>query len=159
MSAQSGEIMRYENRMYSMASHPLGSYLRKEDISFVKYSSACIRGYEGTWEIKNHKLFLIDLMANVGYKKVGIEYLFQGQTEVFAEWFTGEIRMPTGEELESVHLGYASTYEYDLFFDIVNGELTNIREVDNREAFFKRQNEAHRKKTFWEKVKRFINRE
>ena len=89
----------------------------------------------GKWKIKDDKLYLVNLKANLDYKtKVGLDYLFPGKKEVFAEWFTGEIRIPTGEMLTYVHMGYASVYEKDIFLQFENGRLINKRIVDNRES-------------------------
>ena len=42
---------------------------------------------------------------------------------VFAHWFTGELRCPQGEQLEYIHMGYSSTYEYDLLMEFKQGVL------------------------------------
>lgn len=133
MTAQFREHLKYNGKEYGMAAEPLYPYLKSNGIEFESMTSACWRGYFGKWEIKNNKLFLVDLVAFIeGYKDVGLEYLFQGQNEVFAEWFNGELRIPQGEMLQYIHMGYASIYEEDLFLDIQNGVLMSSRIVDNR---------------------------
>lgn len=59
-------------------------------------------------------------------------YLFPDQEKVFAEWFTGEIRIPYGEMLQYYHIGYASVYEKELYLEFENGYLIGKREKDNK---------------------------
>ena len=51
-------------------------------------STACWRQYIGTWEIKDGKLYLVDIIGK--YKKIGDE-------PIFADWFTGRLKIPMGE--------------------------------------------------------------
>ncbi len=132
MTAQAGEKLLYGGEEYWMAAGPLDRYLRNKEIEFACPSTACWRGYYGTWEIKNSMLFLVGLVAYVkGYKEVGIDFLFPGQKEVFASWFSGEIRIPTGKMLEYVHMDYCSRYEKDNFLTFENGILITKRVVYN----------------------------
>ena len=86
--------------------------------------------------LQNSKLYLIGLKAYIeGYREVGLNYLFPEQKQVFANWFNGEIRIPQGEMLEYVHMGYASLYDSDLFLVIENGILVNQYEVDNEAEY------------------------
>lgn len=127
-----------------MATEPLRQYLHNKNyISFVPTSTACWRGYYGKWEIKNKKLYLIDLEANLGYGKVDLSYLFPGKNEVFANWFSGKIRIPQGEILEYVHMGYESLYKRDLILVFKNGLLINEYVVDNEKKY---QNEIKKRK-------------
>lgn len=137
MTAQAHERLIFKGNETSMAAEPLNQYLQNiNDIKFVSPSTACWRGYYGQWEIKDSKLYLIGLKAYIeGYREVGINYLFPGQKEVFANWFNGEIRIPQGEMLEYVHMGYASMYESDLFLVFEKGILVNQYHVDNEAEY------------------------
>lgn len=137
MTAQSSEILLFNNEEVRMATEPLRSYLEtRKDVKFVRPTTACWRGYYGKWDIRENKLFLISLEAYLERSKaVGMDYLFPGYETVFAEWFSGEIRIPQGEILENVHMGYSSTYEKDLFLEFESGVLINQRTVDNRFSF------------------------
>jgi hypothetical protein len=137
MTAQARERLIFNGNETSMAAEPLNQYLQnKDDKIFISPSTACWRGYYGHWEIKDSKLYLIGLKAYIeGYKEVGLDYLFPGQKEVFANWFSGEVRIPQGEMLEYVHMGYASMYDSDLLLVFENGKLVNQYEIDNKEEF------------------------
>ncbi len=139
MTAQAMEKLIFNGKAIHMASEPLASYISnlKEKPKLFPPSSGCWRGYYGTWEIKDDRLYLIALecytanMAERNYWQVGMDFIFPDQERVFAEWFTGEIRIPQGEMLNYVHGGYPSTSEIDLFIEFKNGLLIGKRTVDN----------------------------
>jgi hypothetical protein len=148
MTAQAHERLIFKGNETSMAVEPLNQYLQnRNDIKFISHSTACWRGYYGQWEIKDNKLYLIGLKAYIeGYREVGLNYLFPGQKQVFANWFNGEIRIPQGEMLEYVHMGYASLYDSDLFLVIENGILVNQYEVDNEAEYQERLKQREQEK-------------
>lgn len=133
MTAQTTEILIYKDKKYGMATEPLEPYIRKNNIKFNTSCvlSCCWRGYVGTWSIEGNRLYLIGLDTDDNGKKVGLEYLFPRHEKVFADWFTGILRVPYGKLLEYVHQGYASLYEKELFLEISKGVLVNERKIDN----------------------------
>ncbi len=134
MTAQSGDILFYKGKKTIMATEPLNQYLlSRSDIKFLAPSTDCWRGYYAKWEITDNKLYLVGLKAYVdNYEEVDLDYLFPGQKQVFAGWFTGEIRVPKGEMLEYVHMGYFSVYEKDIILTFIDGILTGEKVIDNR---------------------------
>lgn len=56
---------------------------------------------------------------------MGMAYLFPDEEVVFADWFTGKIRIPIGDTVAYVHGGYASIQEGDMFLEFENGVLVN----------------------------------
>lgn len=137
MTAQTTEILIYKGKKYGMATEPLEPYIRKNNIKFNTSCvlSCCWRGYVGTWSIEGNRLYLIGLDTDDNGKKVGLEYLFPGHEKVFADWFSGELRIPYGNLMKYVHQGYASLYEKELFLKIDNGIVTNEREIDNTQYY------------------------
>lgn len=138
MTAQTHETLIYNGEKLGMATLPLNDYLNtlSEKPVFVSPHTANWRGYHGTWEIKNNMLFLIAFRGFVkDGKEVGLDYLFPGQTEVFAYWFSDEVRIPQGEQLHYVHMGWESVYEKDLFLCFEKGKLINSRVEDNIESY------------------------
>lgn len=148
MTAQAGERLIFKGEETWMAAEPLNQYLQnRNDIKFISPSTACWRGYYGQWEIKDNKLYLIELKAYLEeYREVGLDYLFPRQDKVFANWFSGKIRMPQGEMLDYVHMGYASLYERDLILVFENGLLTNEYVVDNEEEYQNRIEKREKQK-------------
>lgn len=138
MTAQSGERLIYNNEIYRMAAEPLEQYLSNLSDRPALYfpNTACWRGYYGGWEIKDNKLYLVELIIYPEHDKVAdIEFLFPGKQEVFAEWFSGEIRVPKGQMLEYIHAGYESIFEEDLFLKFRKGELKVSLLVNNNERW------------------------
>lgn len=149
MTAQASERLNFEGQETWMATEPLSQYLKtRNDRKFISPSTACWRGYFGHWEIKDNKLYLIALKAFIeGYDEVGLDYLFPGKEIVFANWFSGEIRIPKGEILDYVHMGYASLYERDILLVIKNGTIINQYEVDNEAKYQERLKQKELDKT------------
>ena len=44
-----------------------------------------------------------------------MQKLFPGQSEVFASWVNGKLKIQSGELLEYVHMGYESVFEGDIY--------------------------------------------
>lgn len=92
-----------------------------------------------------------------------LDNLFPERSQVFAEWFSGVIRVPNGEMLEYIHAGYCSIYENDLFLKFENGILINYDFSKNIKPSDKTEIESIPKnkygsKTFifWNLVKNYI---
>ena len=96
MTIQAGDILSYNGEKTTIVTEPLKPYLEsRSDISFIFKSTALVRGYIGTWKIKNKKLFLVSLIGFIeNNEKVDLNYLFPNKKEVFADWFSGQIRIP-----------------------------------------------------------------
>lgn len=89
----------------------------------IIFSTACWRQYIGTWEIKDNKFYLINLEGR---------YRLKDDTPIIADWFTGTLRIPQGEMLHYVHMGYGSVFEQELHVKIENGRVTKSRTIDNK---------------------------
>jgi hypothetical protein len=140
MTAQAAEILHYQGEELMMFEEPLETYLflLPKKIKFYSPSTALWRGYIGTWAITNNQLFLVKLKGFVqegdDVRDIDLSYLFPDYPDgVFASWFSGELRCPTGELLQYVHMGYASVYENDLFIKIEDGLVVDERIVSNKE--------------------------
>ena len=131
MTAQAHEIIIIDGEETSMAycpEIPIG-HPRVEPCSIPKDapniigSTANWRQYIGTWKIEENKFYLA--------KIVGV-FRVIGDEPIFAEWFTGVLRIPRGEMLEYVHMGFGSVYEEELHIKIEKGIVTKSRILDNR---------------------------
>jgi hypothetical protein len=130
MTAQASEELLYEGKAIRLCSEPLALYLKQNEIRFEASSTACWRGYVGTWQILEaegaERLYLVGIEAYKDYETIlTLPDLFPGFDKVFAHWFTGELRCPQGKLLNYVHGGYASTYEYDLMMEFKQGVLVH----------------------------------
>jgi len=94
-----------------------------EDSDFILFSTACWRNYQGTWEIKDGKFYLVDLRGR---------FRLQGKEPLLADWFSGVLRIPRGEMLQYVHMGFGSVFEEEVHIKIEGGNVVASRVIDNR---------------------------
>lgn len=138
MTAQIGEKLQYQGRQVRMCSEPLADYfaLAESWPDFAYNSTALWRGYVGTWEIRDDRLYLIALLGLLSDgSETTLATIFPDFPDrVFAHWYSGTLRIPEGKQLKYVHMGYGSTYERDFFIDIDKGVVQGTREVVNGES-------------------------
>lgn len=91
------------------------------------FNTACWRGYQGTWEIKNGRFYLVRLMG---------AYRMRGGKPMFAKWFSGVLRIPKGKMVCDIYMGFASVYEREIYIKIEKGMVAGIRFIDNRGKTF-----------------------
>ena len=136
MTIQAGDILSYNGKKTTIATEPLKPYLEtRSDVSFIFKSTALVRGYIGTWKIKNKKLYLVALVGFIeNNEKVDFKYLFPNKTEVFADWFSGDIRIPEGDLLQKINIGYASVFARDRLLNFNKGILISETVKDNTKS-------------------------
>jgi len=138
MTAQCPETMLLRGEKLSLCTEPLAPYLESgaNQITFDAETSACWRGYVGTWAIESGRLYLVKLqggsVTDAGWIERSLADLFPEYPDgVFAHWYTGELRCTKGQLLDYFHGGYASQYEQDLFIEVVRGVVVSERLVVN----------------------------
>lgn len=137
MTAQVGETLILDGEKTSMAfcpplpeQHPSIIELEDEDVENdnpLIGSTACWRGYIGTWEIKNGQFYLTGITGR---------YKMTDKNPILADWFSGVIRVPKGELLHYVHMGFGSIYEQEIHLKIEKGKVTQSKVIDNRNKEF-----------------------
>jgi hypothetical protein len=144
MTAQIGDRIFIDNKEYTLACEPLSSYLydNKVEKLFTAVNTACYRGYCATWKVVNDKIYLTDIESpsQIRSRKgndsdepiSAMQKLFPGQTEVFAGWVNGTLKIQSGELLEYVHMGYESVYETNICLKFENGVLIEEKTVKNK---------------------------
>jgi hypothetical protein len=95
----------------------------REPVEDFLYSTACWRGYQGTWEIKDGRFYLVALRGRFQLRR--------GEP-ILADWFSGVLRVPRGERLLYVHMGFGSVYEQEVHIKIENGRVMTTKVIDNR---------------------------
>jgi len=117
-----------------MCTTPLCDYFAMGGFNprFKLNSTALWRGYVGSWEIVDDRLYLIGLNGTLeDGSKASLATIFPEFPErVFAHWYSGMIRIPQGKRLEYVHMGYGSIFERDLLLDVERGVVvtTQVRQ-------------------------------
>jgi len=146
MAAQIVDKILYNGQIHFLASEPLSPYLYSNKIEklFSEISSACYRGYCATWKIENKKIYLLNIESPNSTKDENADgvdepisamsKLFPEQTEVFANWVNGKIKIQSGKVLQFINKGYESVYEKDIFLKFENGVLVDEKVVINTPA-------------------------
>lgn len=135
MTAQIGERLIFEGREVSMCSEPLGDYFAFGGIKpeFDFNCTALWRGYVGSWEFINDRLYVVGLTGTLkDGTEATLETVFPGYPDrVFAHWYSGTLRIPEGKMLEYIHMGYGSTYERDRILKIEKGVVVGCHVRQN----------------------------
>lgn len=95
----------------------------RDEGDFILGSTACWRGYQGTWEIKDGRFYLVGLRGR---------FQLRDGDPIPADWFSGVLRVPKGEQLQYVHMGFGTVFEQEVHIKIENGVVVNTRTIDNR---------------------------
>jgi hypothetical protein len=136
-TSQVPEKLVYDGATHDMYSTPLESLFSKDNpkprVFFERPSStACWRGYVGTWRVEDGVLYLVSLRE--GHPRTGAISLDKVNPKwtspVKATWFTGTIRIGKGKVLMG-GMGFSERREIDIFLEIKAGEVISVREVDN----------------------------
>ncbi len=98
--------------------------------------TALWRGYVGTWELKDGKLFLADLEGMLQNGQViDLKTVFpHTNNSVFAEWYSGTFSLPQGELQNTICIGYSSVYERYLVLTFEKGALVASHYETNDDA-------------------------
>jgi len=84
-----GDELDLENDIQVLEADPVDPW-------WIGPSSACARGYVGTWEIREGRLNLVDVR---GY------YKLVGETPLLADWFSGTLQIPRGGLVFTIEAG------------------------------------------------------
>jgi hypothetical protein len=128
MTAQMSETLLLDGKEFALCSRPLDTYFSitgKKPV-FDTTCTALSRGYVGTWEILENRLYLVGIsgMRRRALTPISLEEFFPGFPDrVFAHWYTGKIRVPMGKMLKYRHSGFDSTYESELLMDVLKGKV------------------------------------
>lgn len=90
--------------------------------SYIFGSTACWRGYQGTWEIKDGQFYLVGLRGR---------YRMSEGDPILADWFTGVLRVLKGRLIRYVHMGFGSVHQGEVHIKIENGVVLDSRVIDN----------------------------
>lgn len=127
MTAQTPDILILEGERHALFTLPLEVYFEERAVrpKFRVPHTGCWRGYVATWEVRDNCLFLISVNGQLNHGTLfDAAWLFPGEPRpVFAKWFTGTLKLPLGDLLQYVHIGFASFYEDELRLTVERGML------------------------------------
>ena len=133
MTAQISDRIIISGQEHRLYCEPLESFWNIDNPKpdFEPLHTGCWRGYVATWKVEHSKLYLTGIETQ--NESLKLEQVFlDRESPVFADWFTGELRIPQGEMLQYVHMFYQSTFESDLFLLVDNGIILREWTVENR---------------------------
>ena len=133
MTAQIHEKLIFEGKLVSMTAFPnipvgherihINSDEEARQSTAPVFSTACWRGYVGSWKIKAGRLYLTAIEGR--FKLLGDEPLL-------ADWFSGTLVVPQGKMLQYVHMGFESIYEEQVLISVEKGIVSEVTRVDIR---------------------------
>jgi hypothetical protein len=153
MTAQVSDVLRFRGEQLRIFTTPLDAFPPERRPNLMPSdNSANWRGYLGLWEIRDDRLYLADIKGSIcmaaadpaapaqtcgGHHRGPCEAReakvsdFQDGADgaVFADWYSGDLKVPRGKLVEYVHMGFASEYESYLMLTIAQGVLTGERVV------------------------------
>ena len=117
-------LRRRHSRIYEK------SFCEAEDgRDWIFGSSACWRGYQGSWEIVGDRLYLAELHGRLALRD---------EEPIFASWVSGVLRVPRGERIDDGQSGFTLAFERDLYIRVECGVVTATVDLDNRNSRNKR---------------------
>ena len=101
---------------------PEGDTKIKQKEGPISTRTSCWRGYVGTWEIKDDKLYLIDFSSG--------KYDVLVNLPILADWISGTAKVATGEVKASSSWDI-ETYETETHLTFENGLVVNTENIKN----------------------------
>jgi len=150
-TAQLCERLIIRDSTYALASTPLEPLLDSTGhrpifyfLGLATHSSDCWRDYVATWKIDRDSLWLAAIEVQCvkdtsGAKDKPYEHVFcsvpvdsfvpGAKAPACASWYTGLLRVPKGNRVRYVHMGFGSIYERELHISVESGRVTRTEEI------------------------------
>ena len=125
MTTQVDEHILIDGKEYpliNVPSLPEDSSIIQHKKGLISKWSNCWRGFQGTWEIKDDKLYLIEFSSD--------SYELLCKLPILADWIKGEIKVATGDIKETTSWAI-ETYETEMHLTIENGLVVNTINIKN----------------------------
>jgi len=130
--------------------------LNNIDLSLAEGSFSATIGPSGCGKSTLLKIMTGLLSPSEGSVMLGVEL----QLSIEASWYTGKLRIPSGEMLQYVHMGYGTRYEKEIVLNVKKGRVVKKKIINNRGKMFnedKLKRKELRKIAKWEKIKERSN--
>lgn len=136
MTAQIHELLILDGKETSLAfyppiptSHPRiithhSDYTGDDEPDWELMTTACWRRYQGTWEIKDSRFYLVRLRGR---------FRLANGEPLLADWFSGDLRIPEAVMVRQIQTGINSVDERHILIEIENGVVKTRRAIDSSE--------------------------
>ena len=111
-----------EYPLINVPSLPEDSSIIQHKKGLTSHWSNCRRGFQGIWEIKDDRLYLIEFSSD------SFELLCN--LPILADWIEGVIKIATGEIKETTSWAI-ETYETEMHLTIENGLVVKTKNIKN----------------------------
>ena len=125
MTTQVDEHILIDGKEYpliNVPSLPEDSSIIQHKKGLISKWSNCWRGFQGVWEIKDDKLYLIEFSSD--------SYELLCKLPILADWIKGEIKVATGDIKETTSWAI-ETYETEMHLTIKNGLVVKTENIKN----------------------------
>ncbi len=137
-TGQQAELIIYKGDTLQLLSLPLEDYLKEYEERVKKYpflkqtcSTALWRSYQGLWKIENNELFLVDVFLCASKERRIFNELFDSESPIKADWFTGNLFIQHGKMIKYHHSGFERYFEEETKVEIVQGNQINQQHFVN----------------------------
>jgi len=141
MTAQTPERILINGKPHWLHAKPLYRLLAKRKAKILApegWTTACRRQYVGTWDVIDGRLWLVGLNT-YGAQELPLSDAMQtwflrlvptNEFPVWADWFSGCLRIPVGPRLVQGFHGWSSWFARERVITCRKGRIVRDREVD-----------------------------
>lgn len=133
LTTQMRDKLNYESMTYDLIESPLPScpefqLIKPKPGWFFKTPTSCYRGYTASWSVHGSQLFL-ETITPYGRDELRLSALFGATpSPVFANWYTGLLRCPTGQRGAPTSLTHR-TSSHELHIRIEHGRVIDSQKT------------------------------
>ena len=121
------DTIYHDFKCYNLYSHPLEQYwdLNNNKPQLCSSTAGNNRAYTADWKLENDKLYLIkfwgEMFNFLSHKIYDINDIFSNSSEIFADWYTGQLSIGVGKKVEHFPIE-----KYDIRVDVSRGIVRDI---------------------------------
>lgn len=125
MTAQIHDKIVVNGKEHPLLNFPLQAYFELQNSSpFGEVMTCCRRGYLATWELTSDGMLYLNGIERFPKSDTPLPELFDGQVRVFANWFSGVLKIGEGNRVgrDTYSINFERTIEQEICHGQVNGK-------------------------------------
>lgn len=137
-TGQASERIIYQGDTLELLSLPLEGFLGEYEQRINNYpslegmcSTGLWRNYIGYWKIENAELYLIDVFKCGERDNSLLKEIFNQESPVKADWYTGNLFIQHGKQIKYQHAGFNRYYEHETVIGIERGKFKSKKFFTN----------------------------